>query len=125
MLCFNWFYHCLYVIVLIQYNLYPYTIAIPTTPGIKHDINSHSNNQVKYRCQRSVINFLSDTNEPKHQSGDNSPIITTSDNVGPPSSAPANNWLKLIQQQTGRVVQGATDVVLTPVHWLTHMQTYW
>ncbi|CAF4011013.1 unnamed protein product, partial [Rotaria sp. Silwood1] len=34
------------------------------------------------------------------------------------------SWLGLVKNQTGRVIEGATDLVLTPVHWLAHMREY-
>ncbi|CAF4317407.1 unnamed protein product, partial [Rotaria magnacalcarata] len=41
------------------------------------------------------------------------------------SSIPQATWLKLARNQTNRLVEGATDLVLTPVNWLAHITNYW
>ncbi|CAF2075947.1 unnamed protein product, partial [Rotaria magnacalcarata] len=38
---------------------------------------------------------------------------------------PQATWLKLARNQTNRLVEGATDLVLTPVNWLAHITNYW
>lgn len=117
MFSFNEFYHGLYIIVLLQYTLYPYTVATAISSEVKHNPNYHSNGHLKYRCKRRFISWFSNSHEPKHQTGNNSPVIYSSGTgADPTSSMPANSWLNLVQQQTGRAVQSATDMMLTPVH---------
>ncbi|CAF5047354.1 unnamed protein product, partial [Rotaria socialis] len=34
-------------------------------------------------------------------------------------------WLNMVKNQTGRVMQGGTDLILTPVNWLTNLTNNW
>ena len=34
-------------------------------------------------------------------------------------------WLHMVRNQTGRVMEGGTDLILTPISWLTNMTSYW
>ncbi|CAF4731144.1 unnamed protein product, partial [Rotaria socialis] len=37
----------------------------------------------------------------------------------------SDRWLNMVKNQTGRVMQGGTDLILTPVNWLTNLTNNW
>lgn len=75
------------------------------------------------RHQRSLINLFSDHHQPVYRTGDSSPVIiggTDGSNV-----ATAQNWMNTLHKQTNRIIEGAGEVVMTPVNIITHMKEYW
>ena len=41
------------------------------------------------------------------------------------ATATTKDLLQNLGYQTNRVLEGATDAVLTPVNWLSHITRYW
>ena len=120
--CFNLFPHCLYVIIVSQNTLYVHTTA--AIPWSQQDAIDRSNDQVKQRYARDLINFFGDRHAPEFKTGDHSPIIGNGRDQGGAMVSP-ETWLKLAKHQSSRVMEGATDLVMAPVHWLAHMRDYW
>ncbi|CAF1164219.1 unnamed protein product [Rotaria sordida] len=124
MYCINVSYQCFSVIILIQYIL-GMNIIHPL-PRIKYDTNDSFNVQVQQqqRYRRGLLfTAFSDVNKPQYNVRDHGSV-----NFGDSAALlhkSKGNWLGLFRNQTGRVVEGATDLVLTPVHWLAHMRDYW
>lgn len=75
------------------------------------------------RDRRALIKLFSDEKNSDFKTGNESPIVVGTEGVSSP--LPSDNWLKFMKHQTGRVLEGATDIALTPVQWLAHMRTYW
>lgn len=81
--------------------------------------------QQQHRFRRGVINFLSDVNEPEIIA-DHGSSINLGGNTGDPNGKNTRDpWLHMVKHQTGRVVQGGTDLVLTPINWLTNLTNNW
>ena len=81
--------------------------------------------QQQHRFRRGVINFLSDVNEPEIIA-DHGSSINLGGNTGYPNEKNTRDpWLHMVKHQTGRVVQGGTDLVLTPINWLTNLTNNW
>jgi len=81
--------------------------------------------QQQHRFRRGVINFFSDVNEPEIIA-DRGSSINLGGNTGDPNEKNTRDpWLHMVKHQTGRVVQGGTDLVLTPINWLTNLTNNW
>ena len=79
--------------------------------------------RLQKRVRRDFINIFSDRNDNKqYQTGNNSPMIQTGTDA---KTIPPKDLSDILGEHTGRLVEGATDVVLTPVTWLTNIQKYW
>lgn len=88
---------------------YPVSMAKQVEPSKRHS--------------RSLINLFSDHHQPNYHTGNDSPVIISSD--GGSAASTSENWLKTLHKQTNRVIEGAGDVVMTPVNLLSHMKEYW
>ena len=81
--------------------------------------------QQQHRFRR-FINVLTDqqTTElvAKHGSTINIAVGGKTDAVNEKVRDP---WLHMVKNQTGRIMEGGTDLVLTPINWLTNMTNYW
>ena len=77
------------------------------------------------RHRRNLINLFSDQHKPEYHTGNNSPVLVNSGGGGLPSTTPAENWLKFARQQSSRFIEGAADVAMAPMHWLSHIRQYW
>ncbi|CAF3452504.1 unnamed protein product, partial [Rotaria sp. Silwood2] len=51
--------------------------------------------------------------------------INSSGNNGDLNQKGSDRWLNMVKNQTGRVMQGGTDLILTPVNWLTNLTNNW
>lgn len=81
--------------------------------------------QQQHRFRRGVINFLSDVNEPEIIA-DHGSSINLGGNTGDPNGKNTRDpWLHMVKHQTGRVMQGGTDLVLTPINWFTNLINNW
>ncbi|CAF1030054.1 unnamed protein product [Adineta ricciae] len=96
-------------------------------PLCSGNTNSFGSNRIQYRQRRSLWNFFSDTNEHRHQTGNNSPIfnVASGNDASSTTKTVADSWLKMVKEQSGRIMEGATDVALTPVHWMQNISSYW
>ncbi|CAF4406866.1 unnamed protein product [Rotaria magnacalcarata] len=81
------------------------------------------NTLVKERKRRDFFNIFSDIHRPNIEARDSGTLIIGNSDIY--SSIPQATWLKLARNQTNRLVEGATDLVLTPVNWLAHITNYW
>ncbi|CAF2155166.1 unnamed protein product [Rotaria magnacalcarata] len=122
MYCFKFYYHWFVVMILVQY-IVGMTMNRGTVSQRKHDKINEFNMLAKQRHRRGLINFFSDVHQPEIKAHDNAAIFIN--NGGPDSNMQKSKWLNLFKNQTGRVITGAADLVLTPVHWLAHMRDYW
>lgn len=79
--------------------------------------------RLQKRIRRDFLNLFSDRNDNKqYHTGNDSPIIQTGIDT---ATVPRKDLSDIIGQHTGRLIEGASDVVLAPVAWLTHIQKYW
>lgn len=79
--------------------------------------------QATSRHRRGLFNLFSDNHQPVYHTGDGSPVVIG--NGDGSKMADAQNWMNTLQQQTNRIIEGAGDVVMTPVNMLTHLKSYW
>ncbi|CAF4863319.1 unnamed protein product [Rotaria magnacalcarata] len=122
MYCFNFYYHWFVVIILVQY-IVGMTMNRSIISQRTHDKINEFNMLVKQRHRRGLINLFSDLHQPEINARDNGAIFIN--NKGPDSNMQKSKWLSLFKNETGRVITGAADLLLTPVHWLAHMHDYW
>lgn len=76
------------------------------------------------RHRRGLLNLFSDNHQPVYHTGDASPVII-GDTDGATKLAASQNWMNTLHQQTNRLIEGAGDVVMTPVNILSHIKEYW
>lgn len=79
--------------------------------------------QGNLRYQRSLVNLFSDHHQPVYHTGDNSPVIIG--DADGAKMATEQNWMNTLHKQTNRIIEGAGDVVMTPVNIITHLKEYW
>ncbi|CAF4600709.1 unnamed protein product [Rotaria sp. Silwood2] len=80
--------------------------------------------QEQNRFRRAWINFMSDIKE-KKVSANHGATINMDSTHSNTSNKEADHWLNMIKYQGGRVMQGGTDLILTPVSWLTTITNNW
>ncbi|CAF5095536.1 unnamed protein product, partial [Rotaria magnacalcarata] len=80
--------------------------------------------QQHHQFRGGLFNFFSDINQPqltaKHGSS-----INTGGNTDDLNGKGTDPWLHMAKNQTGRIMQGGTDLILTPVNWLTNLTNNW
>ena len=79
--------------------------------------------QATTRHRRGLFNLFSDNHQPTYHTGNSSPVVV-GDGDGS-KTAGAQHWMNTLHQQTNRILEGAGDVVMTPVNMLTHLKSYW
>jgi hypothetical protein len=77
--------------------------------------------------QTQFINFFSDVKKTETKTevkngGTINIVNGKTDDLREQRSGP---WLHTVRNQTGRIMEGGTDLVLTPISWLTNMTSYW
>ena len=72
------------------------------------------------RSSGSLLNFGGQEDNKHFHVRDNSPIF-----LGDSTPLVGDTWLRHTGKQVGRVLEGTTDLITSPVKWLTHMQDYW
>jgi hypothetical protein len=72
------------------------------------------------RSSGSLLNFGGQEDNKHFHVRDNSPIF-----LGDSMPLVGDTWLRHTGKQVGRVLEGTTDLVTSPVKWLSHMQDYW
>ncbi|CAF1623623.1 unnamed protein product [Rotaria sp. Silwood1] len=124
MYVFNFYCHFLW------FNILAYSIpAIHLFHGnhaTVNDVNKELHTPLRSRHRRgsfTLFNPFSEVNAPEYIARDQGTFIMSDTNARRHLST--GSWLGLVKNQTGRVIEGATDLVLTPVHWLAHMREYW
>ncbi|CAF5014576.1 unnamed protein product, partial [Rotaria socialis] len=80
--------------------------------------------QQQHRFRRAWINFFSDETKTEVSAKGGS-SINSSGNNGDLNEKGSDRWLNMVKNQTGRVMQGGTDLILTPVNWLTNLTNNW
>ena len=86
-------------------------------------IQQREHQQKQKRIKRSLFTFFSDSNDNKqYHTGNNSPMIQSGVDG---TTIPPKDLSAILEKNADRLIQGATDVVLTPVTWLAHLQKYW
>ncbi|CAF1551109.1 unnamed protein product [Adineta ricciae] len=80
--------------------------------------------QQQHRFRRAWINFFSDETKTEVSAKGGS-SINSSGNNGDLNQKGSDRWLNMVKNQTGRVMQGGTDLILTPVNWLTNLTNNW
>ncbi|CAF2889398.1 unnamed protein product [Rotaria sp. Silwood2] len=80
--------------------------------------------QQQTRFRRALINIFSDTNE-KKVSANHGGTINMDSTHSNTSIKEADHWLSMIKNQGGHIMQGGTDLVLTPISWLTTITNNW
>ena len=80
--------------------------------------------QQQRRFRRGLCNFFSDVNENKVSAKGGS-TINIGGNTNDVSGKANGPWLDIAKNQTGRIMQGGTDLILTPVTWITNMMKNW
>ena len=119
MYCFNLYYHAFFVIVLAQYILgLNFTDSLPQMEN-----NTINRFNIQQRHRRQFISIFSDNYKPQIKVSDHGTLVINNNTQS--SSVQSETWLKLIRSQSGRVMEGATDMVLTPVNWFKHVLDYW
>jgi len=127
MYSFHSYGYYLFAIALIHYIAYPTsTIAMHQS---KHQIIDHIQTineqqqppQIRYR--RFITVFDNKNYRKQYRSGDNSPLVVSDGEAT--ATATTKDLLQNLGYQTNRVLEGATDAVLTPVNWLSHITRYW
>ncbi|CAF1515781.1 unnamed protein product [Rotaria magnacalcarata] len=84
------------------------------------------NDQLHPRYRRFLISISSDQIHNGHTASHNSPIAINSVPLSDSASIfSPEYWVKFVRGQTSRIIQGATDSILTPVHWLLHLHRFW
>jgi hypothetical protein len=94
----------------------------------KHQMIDHCNTtyeqqQPQIRYRRFITFFDNKDYRKQYKSGNNSPLIVNDGEQT--ATATTKNLLENLGYQTNRVLDGATDAVLTPFHWLSHITRYW
>ncbi|CAF3280690.1 unnamed protein product [Rotaria socialis] len=122
---FNIYFNFIFVILLLHFDSLHGMNINNTTSQIEQTtkINQFKNTLVKERKRRDFVNFFSDIHRPNIEARDSGTLIIGNSDIY--SSIPQATWLKLARNQTNRLVEGATDLVLTPVNWLAHITNYW
>lgn len=104
-----------------SYSTFLFTFIVIITPMI---ITISSLDQQQHRFRRAFINFFSDVQQPqltaKH--GSSITIGSIQNNMTVKDTDP---WLGMVKNQSSRIMQGGTDLVLTPVNWLTNVTNNW
>jgi hypothetical protein len=80
--------------------------------------------QQKHRFTGGLFNFFSDVHQPQ-LTANGGGSINNGGNTGDVSGNGRNPWLHMVKNQTGRVMQGGTDLVLTPINWFTNLTNNW
>jgi len=124
MYSFHLYGYYFFAIVIIHHIFYlSSTVAIHQS---KHQMIDHFNTtyeQKQQRYRRFFTIFDNTNNKKEYKSGDHSPLIVNDGEQ--PATVTTKNLLQNLGHQTNRVLEGATDAVLTPVHWLSHITRYW
>lgn len=80
--------------------------------------------QQNLRFRRDFFNFFSDVYKPVLEANHGSSI-----NIGSSQNnmtfKDTDHWLSMVKNQSGRIMQGGTDLALAPVNWLTNVTNNW
>ncbi len=126
MYSFHFYGYYFLAIVLIHHIFYlSSTIAIHQSKHQMMDLfnTTHEQQQLQKRYRRFLTIFDNKNYKKEYKSGDHSPLIVN--DGGQPATATTKNVLQNLGHQTNRVLEGATDAVLTPFKWLSHITHYW
>ena len=82
--------------------------------------------QQQYRYRRAWLNFFSDVKQTDITAKGSSSInMHGAIDHGNGTRKVTGPWLHMVKNQTGRIMEGGTDFILTPVTWITNLTTYW
>ena len=91
----------------------------------KHQMmDHHSNTTHQLQRYRRWFTFFDNRDSSKqYQAGNNSPLVVN--DIDSSGTSTTKDLLENLEHHTNRILEGATNTVLTPFNWLSHITRYW